>query len=185
VRQRRTALATAIGLVTAASLGLLGWQWLTGSTAVASGTSASLGGLTTHVESAGWMEFDMGHVMDGQGGFMMPDAMMPGAPTGTDRRLGVNLTLSNTADGVREFSLPDEFTLTGGVASQPVPLVADTLGELPRLAPGSAVNAVLYFDLEVPGADDPPLYLQWTRNGDTIRIPVPIAGNTPEEHEQH
>jgi hypothetical protein len=122
------------------------------------------------------------HNMDNQGGYQMPAQMMPGAPTGDDMRLGVPLTLVNTGDSVRQFNLGDEFLLGGGRNEEPRSLHSDTFGQLARLAPGSAVDGVLYFDTIVPGSDDPPLYLQWKRDGRTMLISIPMAGQAPQHN---
>ena len=179
----RRALVAVIVLFTVASLTLLAWhQFATPS--IAAGSSADLDGLTTEVQEAGWVNFDMGHVMDGQGGFMMPDAMMPGTPRGEQVRLGVAVTLSNTSSGTVEFNLPQEFTITGGALAAPVEPVADTLGELSRLGPGSAVDALIYFDMEIPDDGDPPIHLRWTRAGSTVEIAVPMTeGDAPPVHQ--
>ena len=57
--------------------------------------------------------------------------------------------------------------------------------ELARLAPGSAVNGVLYFDLIVPGPEDPPLVLRWLRDADSVDIVIPMSGNAPAEPHGH
>lgn len=121
------------------------------------------------------------HDMDKQGGYQMPAQMMPGAPAGDDMRLGVPLTLVNTGKDMREFNLVAEFSLSGGVDDAPRPLHSDTFGPLPRLSPGSAVNGILYFDTIVPDGGDPPLYVQWKRDGTTIHLAIPMAG-APDHH---
>lgn len=173
---RRGAVAVAVALLTVASTGAIAWQRLTGPSVAVDGV-ATLDGLTTEVHEAEWVPLD--HVHDGDGGFLMPDQMMPGAPSGDEVRLGVNLTLSNTSSGTHTFNIADEFLITGGVTPQPQPVRADNIGVLPRLAPGAAVDGTIFFDLEVPGEDDPPLYLQWTRDGDVIQIAVPLADDAP------
>lgn len=180
----RRALFATVALLTAASLTLLGWQLL-GATPVAAGTSASIGGLNTNVRSGGWIDFDMGHVMDGQGGFMMPDAMMPGAPSGGQVRLGVAVTLANTSSRTVEFNLLGEFTVTGGGLEQPSPPVANTVGDLSRLGPGSAIDGVLYFDIDPPAEDAAPIYLRWSRDGRTVQIPVPFTDTDVPLPHQH
>jgi hypothetical protein len=125
-----------------------------------------------------------GHDMNSQGGYQMPAQMMPGAPVGDDMRLGVPLTLVNTSEDARQFNLLDEFFLAGGRNKAARPLHSDTFGQLARLAPGSAVDGVLYFDTEVPSPSDPPLYLGWRRDGAEARIAVPLMGDRPD-HEQH
>jgi hypothetical protein len=182
LRTRRTLVATVAGLLTVISLGFIVWQRVADQPAAA-GTTATVDGITTDVREAGWIDFDMGHVMDGQGGFMMPDQMMPDAPSGDQVRLGITVTLLNTSDATREFNLADEFALTGGVESEPRPISADSIGELPRLGPGAAVDGVLYFDIVVPTPEDPPLRLRWTRDGDTVLLDVPMTGEP--EHSDH
>lgn len=180
----RRALLAAVALLTAASLTLLGLQWL-GAAPVAAGTSATLGGLTTDIRYAGWVDFDMGHVMDGQGGFMMPDAMMPGAPRGDEVRLGIAVTLSNTNSRTEEFNPLEEFTMSGGQLDAPAAPVADTIGDLSRLGPGTAIDGLLYFDLAPPGPDDPPLHLRWSRGGNAVQIAVPFTDGNVPPHQQH
>lgn len=124
-----------------------------------------------------------GHDMDNQGGYQMPAQMMPGVPAGDDMRLGVPLTLVNTSRDLRRFNLSEEFWLGGGRNSELRPLHSDTFGQLLRLNPGSGVDGVLYFDTVVPDDGDPPLFLQWSRDGRTVRLAVPLAGAL--EHEQH
>jgi hypothetical protein len=165
-------------LLTVVSAAVLGRLWLTGTTATATEPVATMAGVTVEVRGTVWALMD--HVEDGQGGFLMPDEMMPGAPTGNRVRLGVGLTLINTRSQVHEFSLVDEFTMTGGREPEPLALSADTVGKLGRLGPGSALNATLYFDVEAPADDElPPLYLRWTRDRDTVLIPVPLPGAPP------
>lgn len=141
--------------------------------------TAVLGGLLAQPHDAGWVGMD-GHQMDNQGGYQMPAQMMPGAPTGDDMRLGVPLTLTNTSDEPRLFDLAAEFALGGGRTGGARAPHSDTFGTLPRLAPGSAIDGVIYFDTVVPGAGDPPLYLRWTRDGRTVRLSIPMTGSTPE-----
>ena len=171
---RRVTLVAAVA-VTCASLGVLAWQRLTGST-IADNT-ANLGGLTVEVAAAEWVE--MGHVQNGQGGFLMPHQMMPDAPRGDEVRLGISITLSNTDSRTQGFNLVDEFVLVGGTGAAPRRLRADSIGTLPRLAPGAAVHGTLYFDLTVPSSTDPPIYLRWVRDGHTVSIPVLIGAGAP------
>jgi hypothetical protein len=140
---------------------------------------ANLNGLTATIAAAGWIGMDH-HNMGG--GFQMPAQMMPGAPEGDRMRLGIPITLHNTESTEQWFNLPEEFTVSGGVANDPEPLHSDTIGRLARLGPGAAVNGVLYFDLIVPGPDDPPLVLHWARNGDTVDMVIPMMGDAPDPH---
>lgn len=176
--ERRAAVAGMVAVLTAASLTLVAWSSLTGTTATAAGTTATMDGATIEVHSAEWAGMD--HVEDGQGGFLMPDQMMPGAPTGGQSRLGVRVTLTNTTSRLYEFGLVEEFTMTRDGQPEPSPLHADTVGELGRLGPGNAVNATLYFDIEVDAGDPPPLFLRWSRGNDTVLIPLPAPGEAPE-----
>jgi hypothetical protein len=183
LKARRSIIAAVAGVLTVTSLAFLAWQRFAADPEV-TGTSATVDGITTEVREVGWIDFDMGHVMDGQGGFMMPSQMMPDAPSGDQMRLGVTVTLVNTSDDTREFNVTDEFVLTGGLESEPRPISADSLGEIPRLGPGAAVDGVLYFDIVVPAPEDPPLYLRWTRDDDTVLLEVPLTDHSPE-HSDH
>lgn len=180
-----TTVIAAVVLVTVASLGAFAWQRLASPPAAVG--AADISGLTTEVQRVGWVDFDHGHVMDLDGGpgFMMPDQMMPGAPSlaGDQARIAITVTLTNTSSRTREFNLAGEFSVTGGGDRQPQPLVADSFGAFPRLAPGAAINGTLYFDVAVPLADHPPLYLVWQRDGRTARLPVPAGDQTPGPEE--
>ena len=182
---RRTAMIATVGLLTVVSLSLLAWTKLAGPEPIATGDTATLDGLSVQVGSSEWAVMSM--VDNGQGGYLMPDQMMPGAPTGGEVRLGVSVTMLNTRSSTLPISLVDEFMVSGGLEPEPKQLSADTVGELHRLAPGSALQGTLYFDVAVPEEADatlPPLYLHWTRGGDTIRIPVQLPGEVPE-HQGH
>jgi hypothetical protein len=122
-----------------------------------------------------------GHNMDNQGGYQMPAQMMPGAPVGDDMRFRVPLTLVNTSGQPRQFILANEFFLRGGRLDRPRTLHSDTFGRLNRLGPGSAVDGVLYFDTVVPDSNDPPLYLEWRRDGGSTALAIPLmAGGAPD-----
>jgi hypothetical protein len=99
---------------------------------------------------------------------------------GDEVRLGISLTLSNTTSHTHEFNVAEEFLIAGGVLTEPQPARADSIGMLPRLGPGTAVDGTLYFDIEVPEIEDPPLYLQWNRDGGTVRLAVPLAEQAPD-----
>jgi len=144
-------------------------------------SSATIDGLTATLDRAGWLFMDDSHHSD-QGGYQMPAQMMPGAPTGDNRRFGVPLTLMNTDNEVRQFSLSTEFVLRGGSRDEPRELHSDTFGRLGRLTPGSAVDGVLYFDTVVPGPNDPPLYLQWNRAGRTVALSIPLLASETHPH---
>lgn len=183
---RRTAMVATVALLTLASLSLLAWSKLAGPPPIAAGSSATLDGLTVDVGASEWAAMNM--VENGQGGYLRPDQMMPGAPTGNQVRLGVSVTLTNSRATTEGFSLVDEFAMSGGLEPEPHPLSADTVGELDRLGPGNALRGTLYFDIEVPEAENPqlpPLYLEWSRSGSTIRIPVQVPGGEVPEPHQH
>jgi hypothetical protein len=144
-------------------------------------STVTIDGLTATLEAAGWLFMDDSH-HDDQGGYQMPAQMMPGAPTGDNRRFGVPLTLVNTDDEVRGFNLPAEFFLRGGPQDVPRQLHSDTFGRLARLMPGSAVDGVLYFDTVVPGPSDPPLYLVWNRAGKTVPLSIPLLAGDAHPH---
>lgn len=176
-------------LIAAAALlmTVLGAGWQARQRAVEEGGaagSATLGGLTAQLHEAGWLGMD-GHQMgdDNQGGFQMPAQMMPGAPTGDNMRFGVPVTLVNTGTQARRFTIAEEFSLGGGRNEAPVGLHSDTFGQLSRLSPGSAVDGVLYFDTVVPDDTDEPLYLLWTRDGETVRLAIPLLDGGMPDHE--
>lgn len=177
IRARRAAAFAAVAVLTIVSLTALAWDRLAGP-AIATDGTATLGGLTVDVRGAEWVPMD--HLDPGASGFQMPGQMMPGAPEGDEVRLGISITLSNTDAATLEFSPVGEFALIGGAQADPAVLSADTIGALSRLGPGAAVSGTLYFDVVVPGGEDPPLYLLWSRAGDAVRIALPSAGDAPD-----
>lgn len=178
--RRTVAIAGGVSAMTVVSAVFLVWSWLTGSTVTAAGPTATMDGVTVDVTASEWAPMD--HLEDG--GFVMPSQMMPGAPDNGEARLGVRVTFSNPTSGARNLSLADDFEITGDALAEPVPLSADTVGEVSRLVPTSALNAVLYFDLALP-EDEPPssLYLKWTSGRDTVLIPVPLPGGDVPVHQ--
>lgn len=182
---RALAVVTTTVAVLAAVTGTVLWQQRAAARDAIPRTSVELAGLRTSVQQASWSAMAAHHT---DGGFQMPSQMMPGAPEGDHQRIGVPVTLVNTDDEPREFSVAAEFFLIGGKTGQsdedgagkPVPLHSDTIGELPRLTPGSAVRGVLYFDIEPPGHDDPPLRVLWKRDGDERQLVVSLSGSEPD-----
>ncbi|MFG2044488.1 hypothetical protein [Dactylosporangium sp. NPDC048998] len=154
--------------------------WLRGEGA-APVASATLGGLTATIGHASWVVMQ-NHEMDGQDGYQMPAQMMPGAPEGDDMRLGVKLSLTNPGAGARLFDLGTEFTLGGGRTDGHLAPQADTFGGLPRLTAHSQVDGVLYFDTPMPSQADPPLFLNWRRDGGQHRLLVDLRGTAPDHH---
>lgn len=192
-RDRHASLARALAVLTttiavlAAMAGTVLWQERVAAREAVPRASAEAGGVRTEVRQAAWSAMANHHTDDG---FQMPSSMMPGAPEGDNQRLGVPVTLVNTEDESTGFSVAEEFFLIGGKsgrgradgAGKPVPLHSDTIGELPRLAPGSAVRGVLYFDIEPPEPGDPPLRVLWKRDGDTRQLTVSLTGDPAHGH---
>jgi hypothetical protein len=179
VRRAWLALAITALLLAAAGTGLM----VRNRSAVPTDSTETLGGLSVRLHDAGWLSMD-GHDT-GSSGYQMPAQMMPGAPAGDDMRFGVPLTLVNTSGDVRRFNLPEEFFLRGGHTGETRALHSDTFGRLGRLSPGSAVDGVLYFDTVVPDAGDPPLFLEWRRDGDTTRLAIPLMAGEQPAHGGH
>jgi hypothetical protein len=158
--------------LTLASLGTLAWHRLTPTVA---DNTANLGGLSVEVASAELIT--MGHVHNGQGGFLMPHQMMPDAPQNGEVRLGIGITLSNLDSRTQAFDLLEEFSVID-IAGAPRALRADSIGTLPRLAPGTAVRGTLYFDVPETTPVDRPVVLRWVRAGHTADIVVPFDSPT-------
>lgn len=171
-----------VAAVVTAVLGTTLWRERRAAAESRPAATARLGGLDAAPGPAGWAAMTH-HEMDGQSGYQMPSAMMPGAPEGDDMRLGIPITLTNSGDEPQRFDLVREFSLAGGEKGDVRKLHSDTLGQLPRLNAGSAVRGVLYFDVDPPGAGDPPFLLTWTRDGDSRRMTVRMPGGTPEGHQ--
>jgi hypothetical protein len=177
---RRVRVVLAVVVIAALALAVVGAVQLVRLWSLPAPGTATLGGLTAQVRRAGWVPLEA-HSMDQQGGYAMPAQMMPGAPAHEDMRLGVQLTFVNTDSQPVRFDVGDEFRIIGGAERAPREMHSDTLGNLSRLAPGAAVDGTLYFDIKVPSGADAPLRLEWTRDDDTIRIPVPL-NSTPTPH---
>jgi hypothetical protein len=136
-------------------------------------------GMAAAVTAARWVS--SGHEHDeaqanGPGGYAMPLSMMPGMVPEGQMRLLVTLTLTNSADAGRPLDTAKEFVLRDARNDSSWPLKADSFGGLPRLGPASAVRGTLYFDLPPP-TDSTRLYVDWKRDGRSIRLAVPIDGN--------
>nr|WP_198151612.1 DUF4352 domain-containing protein [Kibdelosporangium sp. MJ126-NF4] len=133
-------------------------------------SSATIDGLTASVGQAGWVVMD--HDMSGTApGYQMPPAMMPGMPAEGNQRVAVTVTVVNTTDETRPMKPDAEFFLRTESAGDPVTAHSDTFGELPRLAPGSAVNGVLYYDLPPHSS----LWIEWRHEGATARLAMGVA----------
>jgi len=132
--------------------------------------SATLSGLTASVGSADWVMMD--HDMSSTApGYQMPPAMMPGMPAEGQERLEVSVTVVNNTKETRPLKPGKEFLLRTESAADSLTPHSDTFGELPRLAPGSAVTGVLYFDLPPHS----PAWLEWTHEGATVRLAIGVA----------
>jgi len=132
--------------------------------------SATLSGLTASVGSADWVMMD--HDMSSTApGYQMPPAMMPGMPAEGQQRLEVSVTVVNNTKETRPLKPGKEFLLRTESAADSLTPHSDTFGELPRLAPGSAVTGVLYFDLPPHS----PAWLEWTHEGATVRLAIGVA----------
>jgi hypothetical protein len=146
--------------------------------------SVTISELTTQVTSAGWAEMDHDMATDAPG-YQMPPAMMPGMPTGDDQRLSIAVTVVNNGDATRPLQAGKEFVLHGKNGQQWAPH-SDTFGDLPRLAPHNAVSGVIFFDLPPAGLTDSPIWLEWSHQGRTARLTIPLAGMaTTPEHSHH
>ncbi|GAB2960531.1 hypothetical protein [Saccharothrix stipae] len=132
-------------------------------------------GLTARITAAKWAGMD--HDMSGDApGYQMPPAMMPGMPAHGDQRLAVSVTVVNTGDGTRPMRPGEEFALHAGRSGGRWAPHSDTFGELPRLAPGNAVQGVLFFDLPPAEVVDSPVWVEWTHGGAANRLAVPMDG---------
>jgi hypothetical protein len=146
--------------------------------------SVTITELTAQVTTAGWAEMDHDMSTDAPG-YQMPPAMMPGMPTGDDQRLSIAVTVVNTGDETRPLLAGKEFVLHGKNGQQWAPH-SDTFGDLPRLAPHNAVSGVIFFDLPPAGLTDSPVWLEWSHQGRTARLTIPLAGvATAPEHSHH
>lgn len=146
--------------------------------------SVTISELTTQVTSAAWAEMDHDMSTDAPG-YQMPPAMMPGMPTGDDQRLSITVTVVNTGDETRPLRAGKELVLHGKNGQQWAPH-SDTFGDLPRLAPHNAVTGVIFFDLPPAGLTDSPVWLEWSHQGRTARLTIPLAGvATTPEHSHH
>lgn len=149
---------------------------------------ANIDGLATQVVSANWV--DMGHDMaaptaDAGPGYQMPPGMMPGMPTDGKDRLQVTVAVTNTTDQTRPFRAAEEFALYAGKDGQRWEMYGHTFGELPRLAPGSAVNGILFFDVLAAEVVNTPMSLEWNHDGTVTRIGVYLGGTAPAPHDEH
>ncbi|MGH3343257.1 MAG: hypothetical protein ACRDPK_10305 [Carbonactinosporaceae bacterium] len=145
-------------------------------------TLASLDDLTVTANRSNFITPDHGQP---NSGFQMPAQMMPDMPLHGEQQLNLVVTLTNTGDSLREFRAKDEFVLRGGREDVATAPRSTTLGKLSRLTPGSAVNTVLYFHVPTPKPSDPPLYLEWSRDGDTTRLAVPSGKTTGAPGHEH
>jgi hypothetical protein len=143
--------------------------------------SANVGGLTAAVTTAGWTAMD--HDMSTSApGYQMPSGMMPGMPDEGKQRLSVTVAVTNTTDEGRLVRPGEEFVLYAGKAGARLTPQSHTFGELPRLAPHNAVTGALFFDLAVEDLGDSPAWLEWSHDGTSTKLSVPLngSGSTPD-----
>jgi hypothetical protein len=137
---------------------------------------AHVDGLDSRVVSASWVQMD--HDMSANApGYQMPPAMMPGMPQGDDQRLAVSIAVTNTTGETRPLIPEDEFVLHAN--SKEVPANSGSFGDLPRLAPRNAIDGVLYFDLPPADLVDSSSWLEWTHDGTSTRLALPLNGAVP------
>lgn len=136
-------------------------------------------GLSLHLNQVVWMANDMtdptAKVKPGQ--FQMPQSMMPGMPTGGDKRLRIELYLRNISDKTQRYGLA-EFRLLGAKGKSWVPLAnAATRGAVlaANLYPGFQATIDLYFDLPASQGGNH-LRLEWEHLGHVMAIPVHVIG---------
>lgn len=177
---RSARLKPAAVVVLALVLAVIGVVMASTSGAGASENAATVGGLTARLSTAGWVNVD--HQM--MPGYQMPAQMMPGVPAEGDARLAVPMTLVNSGRNVEIYAMEDEFRLVGGADQDPRVPESDSFGGGGRLAPGSAVDGILYFDTKTPEPQDSPLFLEWTRDDHTVRIRLPFSPGSvpPSQH---
>lgn len=126
------------------------------------------------------MDHDMS---SGATGYQMPPAMMPGMPEDGDQRLAISVAVTNTSAGTRLLRPGEEFALRAGEGDKRWEPRSDTFGDLPRLAPHNAVTGILYFDLPIVELDDSLIWLEWTHDGTTSRLTIPVEGaSAPPSH---
>lgn len=149
------------------------------------GDTATVGGLTIHLERVEWVSFDSDDPTlsdpKASNGYSMPSQMMPDMPTDGNARLNLEVVLDNSTGDGRTLDTDKEFWVGGGKDDKLYKLQGDTFGGLGRVNPGDGVNGKLFFDMPPTGKDDPPLYLEWRRGGDTVRVFI-TPGGKPSQH---
>jgi hypothetical protein len=166
-----------------ATVGVIRLAVSSGASATASG-EATVDSLTAMVTTAEWTAMD--HDMSSNApGYQMPPAMMPGMPEDGDQRLAVSLSVVNTSDGTRPLVPDKEFALRAGKDGTLRPPHSDTFGDVPRLAPRNAIKGVLFFDLPPAELTGSPVWLEWTHEGTTTRLTIPLDGTPSSESHSH
>jgi hypothetical protein len=163
-----------------AVMGWLVFGSVLGQHAVASAHAGSeAGGLGLTVNQVVWMADDMGNPGQAttKNSFKMPASMMPGMPTGGDKRLRVELYLRNISTSPQRYGLA-EFRLfgTAGRSWPPLDNAATRGAALSAvLDPNFQATVDLYFDL--PASQGNRLSLEWENGGTTVKIPVHVDGS--------
>lgn len=136
------------------------------------------GGLGLKVNQVVWMADAMGNpgqkVYKGQ--FHMPDTMMPGMQKAGEKRLRIELYISDISNKPQVYGLA-EFRLLGtGKQSWPPVDTTATRGSViaATLDPGFQSTTDLYFDL--PISQRGKLRLEWEHGGHIMTIPVHASG---------
>lgn len=137
--------------------------------------TATVDGLTANVSEAGWLDM----IMPTQDGYQMPASMMPGMPADGSERLSVKLTVANGPGATRPLRMTDEFILRTSKDGKTWKAVGGTFGDLPRLAPQSAVTGVLFFDLPADELTKWTAWMDWSHQGVRTRLRIPLNGAAP------
>lgn len=152
-------------------------SFLRAPTPVVEANEFTLNGLTLHMTKVDWLAFDH---EDTGGGFQMPASMMPDMPSHEQSRLIIEGYFADTtSDTAMALNLEDPEQFLLGASGERYMVHGDTFGNLNRLNPGQVVTGELYFDVPNPKPDDPPLYLDWKRGDDSVRLAITPGGSAP------
>lgn len=167
-------LVTGASVLALAGLGQLAFGWFPGFGSGAGPPqpqAAAADGVAAGVREVQWIAHDHDAPSGTGPGYQMPLSMMPGMVPDGQARLAVSLTVANTADIGRPVDPAAEFVLRDEIGDGKWQPAADTFAGLSRLAPGSAADGVLYFDLPPP-TDAGQLYVDWEHAGRSLRLAI-------------
>lgn len=134
----------------------------------------NLDGMHARIAEASWVNLaDMAKGMASG----MPMNKMANMPKDGDGRVEVKVNVTNPTDQTRLFLAAEEFALRAERGGKRWIPSSDTFGDLPRLAPRNAVNGILYFDMPPADLKDTMVWLEWTREGGTAALNVPLSGS--------